>query len=167
MKQHTPVLKSKTIIEITSVILRKNIIMSMRENGKEVLQTLLKNEKNIQILEKNIYLASQQDEQKYNEILYEIVGDLLSKTPLRDILSNIKSKKILWKNNIFTDAIFRENEQNEFIKNPFEVEEGVFQCKACGSKRVYSYSRQDRSCDEGMSVYAQCVSCMTKWRERG
>ena len=58
--------------------------------------------------------------------------------------------------------INEEIEQDNFIIKPFEIEEGVLQCK-CGSKRVYSYSKQSRSADEPMSTYAQCMSCKSKW----
>ena len=86
-----------------------------------------------------------------------------------------KNIKFGWTHKNFDEITIKIKEQNEFIKNPFEVEEGVFQCKAidpktgkiCGSRRVFSYAKQDRSCDEGTSVYCQCVACKAKWRERG
>ena len=86
---------------------------------------------------------------------------------MKTILENIKNNKLSWNHHSFDEMNICVAEQNDFIKNPFEVEEGVFQCKQCGSKRVYSYAKQDRSCDEGTSVYAQCVACKAKWRERG
>jgi DNA-directed RNA polymerase subunit M/transcription elongation factor TFIIS len=138
-----------------------------RENSKNALATVLKQEKNINIIEKHIYNISRNKEEKYNNILYQIIGDIINNKPLSQIIDEIKSNKILWEHNSFNEMADCIREQNEFIQNPFEVEEGVFQCKACGSKRVYSYARQDRSCDEGTSVYAQCVACKTKWRERG
>jgi DNA-directed RNA polymerase subunit M/transcription elongation factor TFIIS len=87
----------------------------------------------------------------------------------------IKNNKFGWGHEQFNYVSNLINEQNDFIKNPFEVEEGIFQCKAfiketgkiCGSRRVYSYAKQDRSSDEGTSVYAQCMNCGCKWRERG
>lgn len=124
-----------------------------RKLGKK----LLKNTK----LENLVFKSSKTDEE-YKRNLYQALYDS-------------KSKKFGWKHSNFTEITNKILEQNEFIKNPFEVEEGVFQCKAidpktgkiCGSRRVFSYAKQDRSCDEGTSVYCQCVACKAKWRERG
>tara|TARA_A100001011_G_C14320875_1_gene850557 strand:+ start:988 stop:1413 length:426 start_codon:yes stop_codon:yes gene_type:complete len=138
-----------------------------RELGKKALFTVLSQKQNVNIIEKNIYDLSKKTGINYITIIYECIGNIIQKIPLKEVLENIKKKKIMWNNPVFTDISLRIKEQNDFIKNPFEVEEGVFQCKICGSRRVYSYSRQDRSCDEGTSVYAQCVACKVQWRERG
>lgn len=142
-----------------------------RINGKNALRTVLKQEKNIDTIEKYIYQLSSKDkiniEENYNSNLYQIIGDIIDELKLKTILENIKNNKIGWEHHSFDEMNICIAEQNDFIKNPFEVEEGVFQCKQCGSKRVYSYAKQDRSCDEGTSVYAQCVACKAKWRERG
>ena len=144
---------------------------SYRINGKNALKTVLKQEKNIETLEKYVYQISSQNklniEENYNSNLYQIIGDIIDEVKLKSILENIKKNKIGWEHHTFDEMNICISEQNDFIKNPFEVEEGVFQCKNCGSKRVYSYAKQDRSCDEGTSVYAQCVACKSKWRERG
>ena len=118
---------------------------------------LLKNTR----LEKLVFNSSK-SENEYKRNLYQA-------------LYSPKTKKFGWHHENFTEIRDKIQEQNEFIKNPFEVEEGVFQCKAidpktgkiCGSRRVFSYAKQDRSCDEGTSVYCQCVACKAKWRERG
>lgn len=142
-----------------------------RINGKNALRTVLKQEKNIDTIEKYIYQLSSKDkiniEENYNSNVYQIIGDIIDELKLKTILENIKNNKIGWEHHSFDEMNICIAEQNDFIKNPFEVEEGVFQCKQCGSKRVYSYAKQDRSCDEGTSVYAQCVACKAKWRERG
>lgn len=140
-----------------------------REIGKKVLLSGREIElKDIRNLEKHIYDYVVKNNEDYNIVIYEITGKLLDlEESLEAIVNNVKTGKILWKNDVFRDIHLKIKEQNEFIQNPFEVEEGVFQCKMCGSRRVYSYSRQDRSCDEGTSVYAQCVACKAQWRERG
>lgn len=140
-----------------------------RETGTRVLLSIKEIEpKQIKNLEKIIYDYVLKNNEDYNTVIYETIGNLLDpEISLEEIVNNIKTDKVLWKNDVFTDIHLKIKEQNDFIQNPFEVEEGVFQCKICGSRRVYSYSRQDRSCDEGTSVYAQCVACKAQWRERG
>lgn len=141
-----------------------------RKQGRDALQTVLKQQKNITVIEKNIYELikdNEDQENQYKIIILQIIGDIHNGRLLKDILSDIKNNKVMWNHSSYSQMANNIAEQNEFIRNPFEVEEGVFQCKACGSKRVYSYARQDRSCDEGTSVYAQCVACKAKWRERG
>ena len=143
---------------------------SYREQGRDALKTVLKQQKNIETIERNIFnkIKSSLDPQKeYKIVIFQVIGDIHNGVELKQILTNIKNNKVGWEHNSYNEMANKIAEQNEFIRNPFEVEEGVFQCKACGSKRVYSYARQDRSCDEGTSVYAQCVACKAKWRERG
>ena len=142
--------------------------MEYRTKSIDILNKLLPNNKKINIIEQKLFTISNHDEDRYNNILYQIIGDiLLDKISIDTIITNINNNLIEWNHSGFKELADQISEQNEFIQNPFEVEEGVFQCKACGSRRVYSYTKQDRSCDEGTSVYAQCVACKAKWRERG
>jgi DNA-directed RNA polymerase subunit M/transcription elongation factor TFIIS len=155
---------------------------SFRKKGIDALQTVLKIEKNISIIERNLFNSTTKELKKnqiiedvYNHNLYQIIEDIQEGVKLKEILNNIKNKKIQWNHPNFDTIRTIIKEQNDFIENPFEVGEGVFQCKAfddktnkaCESKRVFSYTKQDRSCDEGTSVYCECVKCGAKWRERG
>ena len=58
--------------------------------------------------------------------------------------------------------IYKEGEQNEFLIKPFELEEGVLLCK-CGSKRVFSYTKQIRASDECITTFATCAKCGSRW----
>ena len=159
--------------------------MEFRTKGTAALQKVLSDEQSaLQIenalhllcVEKALKISDEKDlEKDYYIYLYQIIGDLLEAVDVPTILQYIQSKKIGWDHPNFQIMADKIAEQNDFIKNPFEVEEGVFQCKAinsatgiiCGSRRVFSYTKQDRSCDEGTSVYCECVACKAKWRERG
>ena len=81
---------------------------------------------------------------------------------LKDILDELKNGNILWKHPSMDIYRKEEEEQDEFIVNPFQVEEGIVECR-CGSKRVYSYSKQTRSGDEGITSFHQCLKCKSKW----
>ena len=152
--------------------------MSYREDGKTALRTVLKQEQNINIVEKHIYNISSKDkeyiEETYKNNIYQIIGDLLQKNNLKDLINSIKIGELGWKHSAFKEMQNMLVEQNDFIENPFAVEEGVLECKArdkdgklCGSKRVFSYQRQVRSADEPMTTFASCCQCGTKWQYSG
>ncbi len=148
--------------------------VSYRKQGLESLGTVLKQKKNIEVIERNVYKIiikkyddNHEQELQYKNAILQIIGDIYNEVTLTNILEHLKKGQISWDHFSYNEMADNIAEQNNFIRNPFEVEEGVFQCKQCGSKRVYSYARQDRSCDEGTSVYAECVACKAQWRERG
>ena len=153
--------------------------MSYRTTGKNALNIALNKETNINMIEKYVFETSQcqphDNEQELEKIyiqnMYQVVGDIQNGLNLKDILSNIKQGKLGWRHSAYNEIQNRIDEQDGFIENPFQVEEGIFQCKSidkksgkiCGSKRVFSYTRQVRSSDEPMSVYSTCVQCGSKW----
>lgn len=141
--------------------------MDYRKRGVKALSTVLKNKKNIDILERAIYNGGSNEENDYNCALYQVVADVQAKKPIKEIYRSIKAGKVGWRHHSFNVMAQRMVEQNDFIENPFEVEEGVHICKKCGSKRVFSYNRQVRSGDEGTSVFCECVACRAKWQESG
>lgn len=138
----------------------------LRNHGRDALGTVLNIPGNIKIIEKHIFEVSDGQEYNYKRNLYQIIGDVMVKKKLEDLLKNIKQKRIGWNHSSFDFARAQLDEQDDFIENPFEVEEGVIDCK-CGSKRVFSYSKQSRSADEPMTTYAQCVQCNAKWQYSG
>ena len=93
--------------------------IDLRERGINSLRILLNKEQNIKIIEKNIYDLSK----NYLLDLYETINDINIGTKLNNILHDIKNSKIGWKHNSFKDLIFEEEEQNNFIIQPFEVYE--------------------------------------------
>jgi transcription elongation factor S-II len=148
--------------------------MSYREDGKTSLRTVIKQEQNINIIEKHIYNISSNDEKIYKNNINQIIGDVLQGKNLKDLILTIKIGDLGWKHSAFKEMQNMLVEQNDFIENPFAVEEGVLECKArdkdgklCGSKRVFSYQRQVRSADEPMTTFASCCQCGTKWQYSG
>jgi DNA-directed RNA polymerase subunit M/transcription elongation factor TFIIS len=158
----------------------KTKLSEVRESAKKTFRIYLNIESNVIKLEKIIFKIVNKKFNtnwldNYKSHVYEISLLLKNKTKFVDIIYLINNNKLEWGHENFKEISNLITEQNDFIKNPFEIEEGIFQCKAfnketgtiCGSRRVYSYAKQDRSSDEGTSVYAQCMSCGCKWRERG
>lgn len=152
-----------------SSLTNKTKYNDFRSTGKIALATVLKHEKNIRVVEKYIHKNSENSENYdyiYKKILYQIVGDILKGKDLKLLVTNIKNEMVGWNHPTFTDIKTKIDEHDEFIINPFEVEEGVTVCK-CGSVRVFTYSKQVRSCDEPMTTFAQCVQCKAKWTYSG
>ena len=155
--------------------------MSYRDKGISALSTVLKQQQNIRIIEKHIYEMSCKEgkinediEQIYKLNIFQTVGDIMKGEKLKELIENIKNGNLGWSHPAFKHMQNMIDEQNDFIENPFAVEEGVLECKArdkngivCGSKRVFSYQRQVRSADEPMTTFASCCQCGTKWQYSG
>jgi len=163
----------------------------LRQKGKKCLTTVISKEPNIRILEKNVFKIvtkqftytptdtcaedsdCEEDDDyqanllfinEYNRIIFQVVGDIIEGTKLKVILQNLKNKFVSWEHTSFHEIKNLLIEHDEFIVTPFEVSEGVLECK-CGSKRTFSFGKQVRSSDEPMSTFVECMACGTKWRE--
>ncbi len=79
----------------------------------------------------------------------------------------VKKGKLGWNHPVFKTIKQSQQEQDDYILNPFEAEEGVVECKKCGSSKVFSVSVQTRAADEPMTTMAQCTICKTKWSYNG
>lgn len=140
--------------------------MEYRKSAVEALKCVMNNEKNINIFERNIHKASKGDKVEYNRLVYQIIGDILNGETLTNSIQAIKNNEVGWCHKTFKTEKLKIDEQNDFIENPFEIEEGVIECK-CGNNKVYSYSKQVRSSDEPMTTYAHCPVCDSKWTYSG
>jgi DNA-directed RNA polymerase subunit M/transcription elongation factor TFIIS len=143
--------------------------MSIRDRGSIALGTVLNKEQNIRIVEKYIHKKAKKAddyEATYRKFLYQTVGDILKGKDLTTMTRDIKKELIGWEHPMFTDIKNRIEEHDEFIINPFEVEEGVTICH-CGSERVFTYQKQTRGADEPMTTFAKCVKCKAQWTYSG
>ena len=124
-----------------------------RKKGKTALKTVLKSEKNIDIFEKIIFGISE-DVEQYNYVLYNTISMIKDrKYTLKQTLKLIKDEKLFWDSPSFNSFKLKQQEQDEFLIQPFEVEEGVLECNKCGSKKTFSYTKQTRSGDEATTVF--------------
>lgn len=103
----------------------------------------------------------------YKQILYQILFELkLGEKNLSKIMTELDKGNVLWNHECFTKEHTNLLEQDDFIENPFEIAEGVIQCN-CGSRRVFTFSKQVRSGDEGYTTFAECMACKSKWSYKG
>jgi DNA-directed RNA polymerase subunit M/transcription elongation factor TFIIS len=95
----------------------------------------------------------------------QIRHDLESSVPQSEVRRRLAANEYGFNHISFNKLNRQQAEQDDYICNPYEVEEGVIQCKQCGSYRVYSVSVQTRACDEPTSVHAVCTQCKKKWTQ--
>jgi len=133
------------------------------DSVKQIMRKYIKNENSVEILENNIRkVSSGQDE--YTRILYDVLVLIREKEPLSNILQMVKDKKVCLNSSNFESIYTEVSEKDNFLDNPFSVEEGVLECGKCGSKRSFSYSKQVRRSDEGFTTFCLCAQCGTRWR---
>lgn len=140
--------------------------IDIRNKGKTVLSEYLDKEKNIEIIENNIYQLSL-EKKSFNNIYFETLYEVcyfLNIHNIKKVNTDLKNKKVMWNNEEFLDEKNKQKEKDDFLTNPFDVEEGIEKCNKCGSKRTYSISKQVRSADEGFSTFSHCLDCNKRWR---
>ncbi len=93
----------------------------------------------------------------YKDLIFDIILQYVHK-------SDANLDTIGMNSELFDDVKHRINEQDNFLTNPVEVEEGVFQC-VCGCKKTFSYQKQTRSSDESITVFVTCSKCGRRWKE--
>ena len=81
-----------------------------------------------------------------------------------DFVNKILNKEIDCKTigNIEASDIFASWNPKHFKDE--NVEEGIFQCRKCKSRKTEYYSLQTRSADEPMTNFITCLNCKNRWK---
>jgi DNA-directed RNA polymerase subunit M/transcription elongation factor TFIIS len=136
-------------------------------NTEMAFSTVLKNEKNCQILEKciNQHVKSEDDRKWFT---YQTIGFLIKDIKkLKKIGSDVKAGAVGWKSPTYNDIEKKIIEFDDYLVKPFEVVEGVSECSKCHSKKTWSVQKQTRSSDEPMTTFTNCVDCGHRWSYSG
>lgn len=105
------------------------------------------------------YLATiSSDERIQRFVLFEVMA---SRDQAKDML---RQRQFLFSHHTFDDIRLCIQEQEEFLNRPIEVEDGVIDCKKCGSRKTFSYAKQTRASDEGTTVFVTCAQCRHQFR---
>lgn len=104
---------------------------------------------------------------KIYEILCMICNPNSGSNSLEDVVVALKNDGLLWMNSSFDKERKKVKEENDFNVCPYHISEGVLKCGKCGCKKIFSFSKQTRSMDEPMTVFALCSNkeCNNKWCE--
>ena len=137
--------------------------MDYRKKGILALNIVFKNQKNIKKLENLIHdLSTSQDD--YSLIILEIIDCKRNKLTTKQIYEKLKNNNIQFNTEEFFNYQKEIDELDDFLNNPFEVDEGVLICNKCGSNKTYSYTKQTRGGDESTTVFAMCSNCQARWK---
>jgi len=140
-------------------------MQSRSEITTQLLSTVLSQPQNIKAFKKYI---DRLDETEYKRILYQLVTDINeNKEDLQSTLSTLKNKSTGWNHPTFKVVKQKLEEHDDYLVKPFEVAEGVVECKKCGSNKTFSVQKQVRSSDEPMTTFSRCVQCGATWTYDG
>lgn len=90
---------------------------------------------------------------KPEDDIFEVVGGIQTHKHIKNI--GFKSK-------CFDKFANDEKLHISLLECP-EVDEGMFTCLKCKSKRIFTASKQTRSGDEATTVFAKCSECKNQW----
>jgi len=99
------------------------------------------------------------DESERRYMLFEIATEFLFQNNLNAVVDQVRKGEIGWNHTNFESIRHDFEEQDDFLENPPQVEEGVLECKRCHSKRTFSFSKQTRRSDESATVFVRCSNC--------
>ena len=135
------------------------------ELGKKILSTVVKNEKNIDII--NSYIKKFSTPENYISYVYQAAGMIMTDKDLKKSAANLKKGLIGWKSPVYDEIAGKIQEHDEYLAHPFEIVEGVTECGKCGSKRTWNVQKQTRGQDEPMTTFSRCVECGNQWTYSG
>ncbi len=128
----------------------------------ELLSVLFRKKENADRLYK--FLEKHYPKEELPYLIYEITTEFLFCNDIHQVMERVKKKEIGWSHPNFESISYDFQEQDDFLEKPPQVEEGVMECKKCGSRRTFSFSKQTRRSDESATVFIRCSNCSYMYR---
>ena len=94
---------------------------------------------------------------KFNNI-YENINTVVNY--MKNNSYNYEELEMISRENLFPNIWIPGENTDEYI----QTEDGIFECKNCGSKKTTYYSLQTRSADEPMTNFITCIQCNNRWK---
>lgn len=132
--------------------------------AEEILGLIVTKPKNRENVIRALWSHSGQNLQYAKYLLFEMFSDYLVNPKINELFGRLRNKKICWDHIEFHGIKNKFAEIDNFFLSPPEVEEGVLECKKCGSKKTFSFSKQTRRADESATVFVRCADCGAAFR---
>ena len=136
-----------------------------------LLSNVLKVSQNIKTIEELIYIYSSMktkynytQEDIYDMILYQCLTHLKNGMSIKEIGNFFTTDQFLFRHIIFEKILQNQLEHDNYIENPVDITEGVFECSKCKSSHIITFQKQTRKADEGYTIFNTCVKCNHKWK---
>jgi DNA-directed RNA polymerase subunit M/transcription elongation factor TFIIS len=100
----------------------------------------------------------------YKLIIQEIINHKRSGKSYNNIIKLVEDRLFLENTEEYKIFKIKLDEIDDFLVNPFEVDEGVLDCHKCGSNKTFSYTKQTRGGDESTTVFVVCSKCKSRWK---
>lgn len=130
-----------------------------QDNCNVSLASFIKKDQNKKTIAKMLWRIANHNIEYANYLCFEILAEYLCSTSVNDVVAAVKQKKLGWNHPSFEPFEKKQNEFDDFLIHPPEVEEGVIECHRCGSKKTFSFSKQTRRADESSTVFVRCSNC--------
>lgn len=150
---------------------KQNINDQLCTNFKDKFQHVIKSKKNrdnvIKYLNAKIPSKYKEDleiQNIFSFLMYEMHVEWSLCPKIEELFLYMKEKNIGLDHEKFNNVKNKIQENDDFISNPPQVEEGVIECSKCKSKRTISFSKQTRSGDEACTVFVRCAECHYQFR---
>lgn len=151
------------------------VIFKMSIAKETCLEFVLNKEKNREIFSNAISTLEEDDKDDFVWKTYQVVGRLLKckenesnkeeyNSKLKSLLKNVKAKKVGWNEPIYDNSRMKREEHDKYLDHPFELSEGISECRKCGNKKVYMFAMQTRSGDEATTTFCRCQNCLASWK---
>ena len=139
-----------------------SIYNTYRDKGNKALKLVFNDNSSRKIEELIHNTCDSQD--YYNLMIQEIIAHKRSGKIDKDILKLVKDNNMLYNTEEYKLLKIKLDEIDDFLVNPFEVDEGVLDCHNCGSNKTFSYTKQTRGGDESTTVFVVCSKCKSRWK---
>ena len=157
---------------MTPIELRKNAkvwLMGMKPPSNKKLNSRSECPEEIMIHQRALQLeaSGRSYVEEYVNLFREIYSLIkTNQVSFYDCFENLQSGKTGWKSAIYAPYAEEERKDIMNLTKPIEVEEGIYKCPKCKSKKTHHYSRQMRSADEPSTTFITCANsaCQYKWK---
>lgn len=118
-------------------------------------------------LEKLNYIRQLKTVVKNKQIIISGLTAINDNVDIDEICTNIQINGTLTEQLGFKSKCFEKyQKEEELYLNLLEcpdIEEGMFECLKCKSKKIFTVSKQVRRGDEATTVFAKCSECANTW----